>query len=247
MSLWLPLSLSFLLLAIPVFLRPGAAPAPEFRGLLFLFWYLNNAYCAVVHRLRTERAPLPETGPAILISNHTCNIDNFLLQVGCGRKLGFMISRDYYDVPAFRPFCKLVDCIPVDSSGKNTGATRAALRALKEGRVLPIFPEGRMLPKSGLEFGEARPGVAFIAMKARVPVVPAYIRGTPPSNVLWRSFFTPSHARVLYGDPIDPSEFPEPEGHEAERRALAEITDRLMGAIRALRDRAELEEGRSGS
>jgi 1-acyl-sn-glycerol-3-phosphate acyltransferase len=247
MSPWFLLALSALLLAIPVVFKPGAGPPPEFRGILVVFWYINLAYCAVVHRLSTERAPLPESGPAILISNHTCNIDNFLLQAGCNRKLGFMISRDYYDVPAFRPFCRLVDCIPVDSNGKNTSAVRTALRALKEGRVLPIFPEGVMLPTSGREIGQARPGVAFIAMKAQVPIVPAYIRGTPESRILWRSFLTPSHSRVLYGDPIDPSAYLMPEGHEAEREALAETTERLMAAIRALRDRAEREEGGGSS
>ncbi len=248
MTVWFLLALSALLLALPVIFRPGTQPPSEFRGLLAFFWYLNAVYCAVVHRLSTERAPLPESGPAILIANHTCNIDNFLLQAGCLRKLGFMISRDYYDVWAFRPFCQLVDCIPVDNNGKNTAATRAALRALKEGRVLPVFPEGRMLTTSGREIGEAKPGVAFIAMKAQVPVIPAYIRGTPESRILWRSFLTPSHSRVLYGDPIDPSEFPMPEGHEAERVALAATTEKLMGAIKALRDRAERRRSRpSGS
>ena len=246
MSLRPLLALALLLLALPVVFRPRMGLPREFNGLLAAFWYLNAAYCALMHRLTTEHAPLPESGPAILISNHTCNIDNFLLQAGSARTLGFMIARQYYDFWAFRPFCRMVGCIPVDADGKNTAATRTALRALKEGRVLPIFPEGRILPTSGREIGEAKPGVAFIAMKAQVPVIPAYIRGTPKTNVVWKSFLTPSHSRVLYGDPIDPSEFPMPEGHEAERAALVAMTERLMGAIRALRDRAELEEnGRS--
>ena len=247
MSPWTLLGFSALLLAIPVAFRPRTPADWEFNGVLAFLWYLNAAYCVLVHRLVTEPAPLPRSGPAILISNHTCNIDHFLLQVGSGRKLGFMIAREYYENWAFRPFCRLIGCIPVNRDGKDTAATRAALRALKEGRVLPIFPEGRILQTSGEEIGEGKPGVAFIATRANVPVIPAYIRGTPRSNRFLRSFFTPSDARVYYGRPIDPSRFVIPEGHDAERAALASTTELLMGAIRDLRDRAILEEGgRSG-
>jgi 1-acyl-sn-glycerol-3-phosphate acyltransferase len=242
MSPWLLLALSAFLLALPIAFRPRTPSRTEFHGFLGFLWNLNAVYCTLVHRLRTEPAPLPESGPAILISNHTCNIDHFLLQAGTGRKLGFMISRDYYDIPAFRPFCNLVDCIPVNSGGSDSSATRAALRALKEGKVVPMFPEGRMLPTSGEEIGEAKAGVAFIATRAKVPVIPAYIKGTPPSKNLLRSFFGPSNARVVYGKPIDPSEFVIPEGRDAERAALVATTEKLMGAIRALRDRVKLEE-----
>ncbi len=236
------LALATLLLALPVAFRPKPVKDWEFGGLLACFWCLNAVYCAIVHRLKTEPAPLPKSGPAILISNHTCNIDHFLLQAGSGRKLGFMIAREYYDFWAFRPCCQLMGCIPVNRDGKDSTAARAALRALKDGRVLPIFPEGRMYPTSGREIEKGKPGVAFIAIRANVPVVPAYIRGTPKSNKFLVSFFTPSHSRVYYGEPIDPSSFVIPEGHDAERAALAATTDLMMGAIRALKDRAELEE-----
>ena len=242
MSFWILPLLAVSLLALAVLTRPRAPKDSEFSGFLAFLWCVNAAYCAIVHRLVTEPAPLPKTGPAILIANHTCNIDHFLLQVGTGRKLGFMIARDYYDIWAFRPFCRMIGCIPVNRDGKDTTATRTALRALKEGRVLPIFPEGRILKTSGEEIGEGKPGVAFLATRAKVPVVPAYIRGTPRENYFLRSFFSPSHARVYYGEPIDPSHFVIPKGHDAERAALVATTQAMMDAIRALRARAEREE-----
>jgi RNA polymerase sigma factor (sigma-70 family) len=242
MNPWILLAASALLLTLPILIRPKPSEAWEFSGFTAFLWHVNAAYCRIVHRLENEPATLPTTGPAILIANHTCNIDHFLLQATTGRKLGFLISRSYYDVPAFRPFCKLVDCIPVNSDGKDSGATRSALRALKEGRVLPIFPEGRMLPLSGREIGEAKPGVAFIATRAKVPVIPAYIRGTPESKKVFISFISPSRSRIYYGEPIDPTHFILPEGHDAQRAALAVTTEIMMDAIRALKDRAEREE-----
>ena len=120
--------------------------------------------------------------------------------------LGFMIAKEYYDWPLIHPACKLVGCIPVNRDGRDLQATRAALRVLKGGRVLPIFPEGRITPTSGRELGEFLPGAAFIAVRAGVPVIPAYIRGTPETNQIGPSLSTPSRAYVTFGNPIDLSD-----------------------------------------
>ena len=99
---------------------------------------------------------------------------------------------------------------------------------------MPIFPEGRINPTSGREFGPAHQGAAFIALRARVPVVPAYIRGTPPTDDVFKALVTPSQARVRFGPPLDlAAEFPIP----AVRNTLEAATERLMAAIRSLRDR----------
>lgn len=238
MSVPILLTLSVGLLALPVLMRFTDVERPEVRGGLRLLWWLNAAYCAALHRLRTESAPLPEHGPAILIANHTCGIDNFLLQAGCRRVLGFLILDVFYNHWLCRPFCILLKCIPVKRDGRDLAATRAALRALESGRVVPMFPEGRIHPTSGREIRAGKPGVAFLAMKSRVPVVPAYIRGTPETANVWEALATPSDARVLYGPPIDLSDVP----NDPDRETLAAVTERLMAAIHALRERSLREE-----
>ena len=236
MSLAVPLALVVVLAVLPSLLQPRVSPEMgEFRGFLAFLWKLNAAYCALVHRLQTGQAPLPTHGGAILIANHTCNIDHFLLQAGTFRKLGFMIAKEYHDFPPFRPFCRLIGCIPVNRNGKDLAATRAALRALEEGRVVPMFPEGKIIPKSGEEIGEGKHGVAFLALRAKVPVIPAYIRGTPRSNEFRWSFFTPSHSRVTYGRAIEPAEYLQGD-HQDERAHLTAVTDQFMAAILTIRD-----------
>jgi 1-acyl-sn-glycerol-3-phosphate acyltransferase len=231
-----PLLASIALLAVPALLRPRPHPRPEIHGALRLLWWLNRFLCGFWHRLELERlAPLPEHGPAILIANHTCGIDNFLLQAGCDRVLGFMIVQDWYDHWLCHPFCRLLDCIPVKRDGRDLAATRAALRALEQGRVVPIFPEGRIIPTSGREFGEGKPGAAYIALRANVPVIPAYISGTPETRSIWEALRTPSHAKVVFGDPIDLT--PYQTGGHATKDAAPEVTEVFMNAIRALRDR----------
>jgi 1-acyl-sn-glycerol-3-phosphate acyltransferase len=222
------------LLALPWLLLPRPRQKPEIRGFKRVLWWMNAFYCAFWHRLQVlNAAPLPEHGPAILIANHTCGIDHMILQAGCRRVLGFMIAQEYYDNPFCRPFCHILSCIPVRRDGRDVAATRAALRALDQGRVVPIFPEGRITPTSGRELGPAKAGAAFIALHARVPVVPAYIRGTPETNNIVKSLYTPSDTRLTFGPPVDLSRFYD--CSRVDKESVEEATEILMDAIRALR------------
>ena len=238
-----PLSLLFLtalLLLCPWFLRPReGAPGPlrpEIRGFLKFSWWVNAAYCAFWHRLSSNGwAPLPVEGQAILIANHTCGIDHMILQARSGRVLGFMIAQEYYDFWACHLFCKLLGCIPVKRDGRDLSATRTALRVLEQGRVLPIFPEGKIHPTSGEEIGEIKSGAAFLAVHSGAPVIPAYIRGTPRTNLIGRSLYTPSRARIMFGPPLDLSDIdPKVMG---DKKAILEVTKRMTDALLDLQRR----------
>jgi 1-acyl-sn-glycerol-3-phosphate acyltransferase len=235
------LLLTVLLLSLPHVLLSRRIPAerpprPEIHGIRRVCHWIVRAYCAFWHRLQTNGwAPLPEFGAAILIANHTCMIDHLLLQAGCRRVLGFMIAREYYEWPLIHGFCRWVGCIPVNRDGRDVQATRTALRALEEGRVLPIFPEGKITPSAGRELGELRPGAAFIAIRAGVPVIPAYIKGSPESSEVGPSLWTLSRANVTFGQPIDLSPF---NRHQAGDKAVqAEVSRRFMQAFLELRAR----------
>lgn len=229
------LAFTLLLLVLPQVLRIGLPRNSEISGPVRVFWWLDQLYCVLWHRLElpTGRAPLPLEGPALLISNHTSGIDSLVLQAACERRLGFMIIQSWYDHWLVHPICRMLGCIPVRHDGRDLGATRAALRALDDGRVVPIFPEGRIIPASGREFGEGEPGAAFLALRARAPVVPAYISGTPPSRDIMRSWITPSHSRVVFGPPLDLSPY-RGNGDRVDKDRIGEVTELLMGSIRSL-------------
>lgn len=236
MSPWVALCLASALLVSPWLLMPRRRPG-EIRGLVHVLWFLNAFYCVFWHRLEVmDEDPLPKEGAAILISNHTCCIDHMLLQAATRRLLGFVIARELYEYWLFRPFCRIGGCIPVRRDGNDVAAMRAALRVLEDGRIFPIFPEGRIRPTSGRELGEAKPGVAFIALRAGVPVIPAYLCGTPETNKVVKSYLTPSQARLYFGPPIDLSDLTA--DGRVERDSFSEVTRRLMAAIDALRVRA---------
>jgi 1-acyl-sn-glycerol-3-phosphate acyltransferase len=243
MSPWILLVLTFMLLLFPWYvLKPAARRSPtdampEIRGPLRVLYWALEVYCIAWHQLRLgNKAPLPHSGPAILIANHTCGIDHVLLQVSCRRLLGFMIAREYYESPWLRWICSYVGCIPVNRDGRDVAAIRAALKALGHGRVLPIFPEGHIVPASGRRLDPMKPGSAYIAIRAGVPVVPAYIIGTPLTDEIVPSLITPSRARVIFGQPIDLSDIAR--GKAGDKATQVLVSDRFKDAFVALQARA---------
>jgi len=227
------------MLALPQFLKSDESPPgnvrtkPEIHGDLTFYWYCARFYTRMVHRLRkSDWAPLPETGPAILIANHTCCIDHLLLQASSRRVLGFMIAREMYELPVVRVFAARTGCIPVNRDGRDLQATRAALRALEEGKVVPIFPEGKITPESGRALGPMRSGAAYIAIRSGAPVIPAFITGSPPTVDIGPSLWSFSRSRVRFGPPLDLSEF-EP-SQAKDKEVLAEVSRRFERALRDL-------------
>ena len=240
MSCFALLSLSVLLLCLPSLLlppRPRQPFQPEIHGTLRPMHWLVIAYCALWHRLKTNGwAPLPERGPAILIANHTCGIDHLVLQAGCQRVLGFIIAREYYDWSLIHWFCKRVGCIPVNRDGRDIHATRGCApgpqgrpgAADLSGRAdhaklrarARSDPSGRGLPGDSL--GRARdPG-----LHSRHP-------GNQPDRTL---LATPSRSVVIFGDPIDLSDF-EP-AQAGNKDVQAEVSRRFFQALVDLRHRS---------
>lgn len=198
---------------------------------------LNRLYLTVWFRWSSNgSAPLPDEGPAIVVANHTSPLDPMILQCGTDRLIVFMMAREYFEAPALRWFFRLVRSIPVNRTGRDTAATKAALRALDRGDVLGIFPEGR-INTTGRGLLDPRPGVALIALRRQVPVIPAYVEGAPLGTTMVQPFFKRAKVRVTYGRPIDLSAY-----HEGEknRQTLEEVSRVFMSGIARLGHRGSV-------
>src|SRR5258708_3992583 len=105
----------------------------------------NRLFCRCYHdvEVQTPRR-IPRRGAAILVCNHLSGLDPMLIQSASQRLVTWMMAREYYDLKALTWLYKLVEAIPVERSGRDLPATRAALRALAHGRVLGVFPEGKI-------------------------------------------------------------------------------------------------------
>jgi 1-acyl-sn-glycerol-3-phosphate acyltransferase len=101
-----------------------------------------------------------------------------------------------------------------------------------------MFPEGRInLEPEKLLLIPGRSGAAFVAIKARVPVIPMYVSGSPYDGTALGSFFMPAHARVIVGDPIDISAY----YGQDEKEVLGELTKRFLIEIAKLAGREDFQ------
>ena len=88
------------------------------------------------------------------------------------------------------------------------------------------------MPESGRRIDEIKPGTAYLALQSRVPVIPAYLCGTPETNDIVKSLVTPSRSRVIFGEPIDLSDIPA--DRPTDKAAQAEVNERFKTALLAL-------------
>ncbi len=117
---------------------------------------------------------LPATGAAILMMNHIAFLDS-LVVMGCmPRNVVPLAKREVYDYPVVGIFPRLWQVIPVDRSGFDRRAIGSALAVLRAGEILLVAPEGTRHPA----LQRAKPGVAYLAYRADVPIVPLAIEGT---------------------------------------------------------------------
>ncbi|MFQ5894904.1 MAG: lysophospholipid acyltransferase family protein [Nitrospinota bacterium] len=210
--------------------HPSHLKGRRAAALLPLLASINWLFCRVWHRLQVEgEEHIPIRGGAIVASNHVSSADPFLLSAPSPRLMVFPMAREYYELPLCRWFFRFLDAIPVERDGRDFASTRKTLQALRSGGLVCIFPEGR-IRLAGAP-GDGKLGVALFALRTGVPVIPARISGTPPTDSILWGLLTPSRARVRFGPPVDLAEF---RGLPAEREVLQGATERIMEAIAAL-------------
>lgn len=168
---------------------------------------LNRLFCRYYHRLEADRIPLPADGPALLVSNHLSGLDPFLLAAACNRPLHFMIATEQYHRFGLTWFFRWTGCIPVDRDRNPQRAFRAALEALEEGKVIAIFPQGKIRahPRPG---DRLKGGAARMAQLSAAPVCCARISGVRGIGRTVSAPFLRSHARVEAFPPLSCGKMP---------------------------------------
>jgi 1-acyl-sn-glycerol-3-phosphate acyltransferase len=200
-----------------------------------MFLNVTRCYAAFWFRVRTNvKPPFPPPGPGILVSNHTCSADAPFLLAGTMRLISFLVAREhFYIVRPIQNLLEWLDCVPVSRTGQDVLAARTALRRLREGRLIAIFPEGNLRGIAQDRMRSGRAGVALLALRSRMPVYPVFIAGGPRTDRLLKSWLrlSKSPVRLFFGKPIDLSAY---YGRPLRRKLLEEVTKYIMSHIAAL-------------
>jgi 1-acyl-sn-glycerol-3-phosphate acyltransferase len=184
-----------------VFTSTTPTAPPESRLTIRMLRAANVCFSRIYHHLDViAPARLPRNGPGILVCNHISGLDPALVQSTCARLIVWMMAREYFDQPGLRWLFKQVQVIPVDRGRRDMAAVRLALSALRSGRILGIFPEGRLEDsRTLLPF---QTGVALLGSKTEVPIFPAYLDGTQRNLSMLQAYLKPQHAAIAFGPPL---------------------------------------------
>jgi 1-acyl-sn-glycerol-3-phosphate acyltransferase len=146
------------------------------RGWMNLLDGLNRLFCYRYHRLNVLGLRLPKSGPAIVVSNHVSGLDALLLIASARRPLHFLIAREEYERTGLTWLFRAIQCIPVDRERKPEQALRAALRSLKAGHVVALFPHGKIHLDSDPP-RRIKAGAVRLAEMTGAPLLPLRISG----------------------------------------------------------------------
>jgi len=215
--------------ALPETLGVARPPA----AVPLLYRALKRPVRAVLERwfdLRVDGLEhLPENGPYIIAANHHNYLDGVVLAVSAPAPVAFLVMPRVWRATPLHPlFHRHIGSIPIMLARPDVGALRRALQALGAGRIVGIFPEGPFSVRGRLEQG--LPGVALLALRSGVPVVPAGILGTYEALVN-RRLYVPRRYPLVVSFGL-PRVFAREDGRS--RTARMAVTRRIMDDIAAL-------------
>ena len=189
----------------------------------FVWSLMKPIYAVMWPRKVSGLENLPAEGGFILCANHFSNHDPLYVStcIPRDRHVHFLAKKELFDNKFVRPFVAGLESIPVDRGHADLSAVRSAMKVVKDGHVLGVFPQGTRskgnVPTPMLN------GASMFAMRGGVPVIPAYIDGP------YRLF---RKTTVRFGAPIDMERF----GRRCDSATLTEVTRHIEAAIWGLRE-----------
>ncbi len=183
---------------------PLSRPHPHARFAAVLKATAGRLLLAAFRVRAVDIDRIPASSGAILAGNHVSYGDPTLLWCVAPRQVRFMGKAELWDNPLFAWVLARVLAFPVRRGAADRQAISTATGYLKEGSLVGIFPEGtRSRNAEGL--GEGQEGVAFIAMRAGVPIVPVGIDGTARIKPEGTRMLRFPRVTMCFGEPVDPS------------------------------------------
>jgi 1-acyl-sn-glycerol-3-phosphate acyltransferase len=158
----------------------GRAVAPRLPLLVRIAAALARFGLSALARVHVELdGELPKEGPLIVVANHLSNADPPLVAGWLTPRLGrqlHILAKESLFVGPIGAILRQLGATPVRSGGSDIEAFRVALGVLDRGEVLCIFPEGTRSGDGKL--AQAKPGVAMLATRSGVPILPVGVSGT---------------------------------------------------------------------
>ena len=197
--------------------------------------------CKLFFRVRvTGRENIPRHGGVLLISNHASYLDPVLLGITFPRPLYFFARSDLFQHCIFGWLIRTLHAFPVHIDKLDKDAIEHAIKKLTRGKTVVVFPEGTRSRTGALRPGQA--GAGFLAVKAKVPVLPVYLRGTYETLPPGARMIRPKKISVHFGEPLSFHPYDQDTAltHHGRRQAYYQkIADQMMESIKKIKDLTE--------
>ena len=141
----------------------------------YLLRFIALAIVRSMYKVRAVNHPnIPEKGGVLMLSNHVSYMDAFIIGAASQRPVHFVMWDQLYNIRYVTWFLRIVGTVPI-SATRAKDAIRAVGNALKEGRVVCLFPEGQ-ITRHGM-FNDLRKGFELMARQGDAVVLPVYLEG----------------------------------------------------------------------
>jgi len=173
--------------------------------------------------------------PYIVIANHESHLDPPLIGMVCRKHfVHFLAKAELFDMRGVGAWMRSIGGLCV-REGRSVGTLKNALNIIKKGEVIGIFPEGTRSVDGKLR--EAEQGVGFLIVKAQVPVLPIYIKGSGAALPKGGRAKKGTEIDVFVGSPIKPDLFLH--GWDKAGKDYAAIADRAMTEIARIKEQGK--------
>ena len=167
---------------------------------------------------------IPASGGFILSANHVSNWDPPVLATFIDREVFYMAKEELFKNPVFSAAIRKLHAFPVKRDAADKNAIKNAVKILKGGGCLGIFPEGTR-SKTG-KIGKAESGVSLIAAMTNVQIVPAAIINT---DKIFSAEIKFPRLAVIFGKPINFT------GNPKNKDELANFAQEIMNEVAKLK------------
>ena len=179
---------------------------------------------------------VPREGPVLVAANHISYFDplahGYFIEKA-KRRPRFLAKIELYRNPFLRQVLNGASQIPVERGTGSRAPVEAALDALKEGKVVVVYPEATVTKNEDFSPMEGKTGIARLALASRVSVLPIAVWG---SQRVWQR---DGGRSLAFGRPIwvkagTPLDFSEHEEHAEDPDVLRQVTDDVMAELGVL-------------
>lgn len=176
------------------------------------------------------RGNLNKVKGAIFAVNHSSYLDPILSGVAAKKPIYYLARKTLFRNKFFGWLLRTINVIPFNRDAPDTTALKNVIQLLRKGKIVLVFPEGTRTLDGNPQ--KAHLGIGFIALKAGVPIVPAYIKGTYNIWPKHAKFIKLRKAWIRIGEPIDLHKWQDkPRMEKSDYQELADLVMKKIGAL----------------